>query len=107
MLRAALAHSADWALRMEAEPYYFTALSQHSRIAGFLFCSLGKTKAPATDNKYIMLTSKGLHGAACYKLQQTSTFLSIRDVAEHHDSPCCQCRGEFPGNCKNTGYRLD
>lgn len=79
--------------RMEAEPCYFPALSQHSRIVGFSFFSLRKTKAPTTDNKYIKLISKGLCSTACCKLQQTSTCLSLVDMAEQCDSPRCQWHG--------------
>lgn len=92
--------------RMEAEPCYFPALCQHSRIAGFSFFSLRKTKAPTTDNKYIKLMSKGLCSAACCKLQQTSTCLSLVDMRAMWFPTLPMAWWEFPGSSKNTGYHL-
>lgn len=79
--------------RLDAELCYSPALSHHSGVAGFSFCSLRKTKAPVTDNKYIKLTSKGLCSTACCKLQEILTCLNLGDMSELCDSLSCQWRG--------------
>lgn len=105
MLRAALALSAGRVGRWMLSRVILQLHPQHSRIAGFSFCSLRKTKALATDNKYIKLIS-----ALQYSTLQITANFNTLELGRYGRAMQFTTQSmawwEFPERCKNSGYHL-